>query len=292
MSTLVENIQKVKNAHAALKDAISAKGIAVPESTKLTDMPALIEQIPSGGASEPTNKRAVFAYETETNIVVPNVMVVDMMAMINLGYCFYKCSNLTTLTLPDGFGQNATIISYCFYYCVRLTTLTLPDGFGQRSIQIGECFYNCSNLTTLTLPDGFGQNAININECFWNCSNLTTLTLPDGFGQKATSIKYCFSNCSNLTTLTLPDGFGQKATTLTNCFSRCSNLTTITGNPNFKVSLKLSECTNLTHDSIMVVINGLQTVTSTQTLTLGSTNLSKITNEEKKIATDKGWTLA
>ena len=42
----------------------------------------------------------------------------------------------------------------------------------------------------------------------------------------------------------------------------------------------------------MVVINGLQTVTSSQALTLGSTNLAKLTDAEKKVATDKGWTLA
>ena len=69
-------------------------------------------------------------------------------------------------------------------------------------------------------------------------------------------------------------------------------LTDITGNPNFKVSLNLSYCENLTYDSLMVVINGLQTITETQTLTLGSTNLAKLTEEEKQIATDKGWTLA
>ena len=50
MSTLVENVEKVKNAHAALKTAIAAKGVAVPEGTKLTDMPALVEQIPSAPA--------------------------------------------------------------------------------------------------------------------------------------------------------------------------------------------------------------------------------------------------
>ena len=49
---------------------------------------------------------------------------------------------------------------------------------------------------------------------------------------------------------------------------------------------------DLTHDSIMVVINGLQTVTTTQRLALGSKNLAKLTEAEKKIATDKGWTLA
>ena len=94
-----------------------------------------------------------------------------------------------------------------------------------------------------------------------------------------------------MTTLHLPAGFGQNATNFNHCFRNCAALTTITGNPNFKTSLNLS-LPNLTHDSLMVVINGLQTVTSTQTLTLGSTNLAKLTDAEKKIATDKGWTLA
>lgn len=40
-------------------------------------------------------------------------------------------------------------------------------------------------------------------------------------------------------------------------------MTNITGNPNFKASLNLSSCKLLTHDSLMVIINGLQTVTTT-----------------------------
>lgn len=91
----------------------------------------------------------------------------------------------------------------------------------------------------------------------------------------------------------LPEGFGQKAVRLVaNVFAQCRNLTNITGNPKFKASLKLSDSTKLTHDSLMVIINGLQTVTTTQKLTLGETNLAKLTDAEKKIATDKGWTLA
>lgn len=75
-------------------------------------------------------------------------------------------------------------------------------------------------------------------------------------------------------------------------FKDCSALTNITGNPNFKETLDLSPCQNLTHDSLMVVINGLQTVELPRKLTLGTTNLEKLMDEEKKIATDKGWTLA
>ena len=211
MSTLIENVSKVTAAHAALKTAIAAKGVAVPDGTKLTDMPALVEQISTEPV--PTNPRAVFAYDSSTSIVVPKLVVVDV--------------------------TDATDLSYSFSYC---------------------------SLTSLTLPAGFGQNALYAQSCFNGCTSLTSLSLPAGFGQKALN--------------------------LSGCFTKCTALKTITGNPNFKISFSLSDSTELTHDSIMVVINGLQTVTSTQTLTLGSTNLDKLTDAEKKIATDKGWTLA
>ena len=51
--------------------------------------------------------------------------------------------NLTSLTLPAGFGQNATDISYCFMTLGNLTSLTLPDGFGQNATDISYCFSYC-----------------------------------------------------------------------------------------------------------------------------------------------------
>ena len=187
MSTLIENVAKVEAAHAALKDAIAAKGVTVPEGTKLTGMPALVAQIQT--TPEQTNVRACFAADDLAgSLVVPKTMVVDMLTTTNLRYFFYNCRAMTSLVLPTGFGQNAT---------------------------------------------------------------------------------------NN-----------------TNCFHNCSALTDITGNPNFKASLNLSTSPRMTHDSLMVVINGLQTVPTAQTLTLGTTNLAKLTDEERKVATDKGWTLA
>ena len=58
-----------------------------------------------------------------------------------------------------------------------------------------------------------------------------------------------------------------------------------------KVSFSLS-ATKLEHDALVVVLNNLGTVTSTQTLTLGATKLALLSDEEKAIATNKGWTLA
>ena len=290
MSTLVENVQKVKNAHAALKTAIAAKGVAVPEGTKLTDMPALVEQISTEPV--PTNARACFAGDVAvSSLVVPRMMVVDMMAIDNLKYFFYA-NNMTSLTLPEGFGKSTTTLQDCFNGCSKLTSLTLPAGFGQNATRLDNTLRACYSLRHLELPAGFGSNAPYLGACFFDNINLPSLELPAGFGQKATNVDHCFRFCRSMTSLTLPAGFGQNATSTTYCFDGCNALETIIGNPNFKVSIDFKSCKKLTHDSLMVVINGLQTVTSAQTLTLGSENLAKLTEADKKIATDKGWTLA
>ena len=280
----------MKNAHAALKTAIAAKGVDVPDGTKLTDMPALVEQISTEPV--PTNARACFAGDVAVrSLVVPRMMVVDMTAIDNLKFFFYS-NNMTSLTLPEGFGESTTTFQDCFNGCIHLVSLTLPAGFGQNATNLISTFRSCYNLRNLELPAGFGQKATYVGACFFDNGNLPSLVLPAGFGQKAMNVDHCFRFCKKMTSLTLPAGFGQNATSTTYCFDGCTALETITGNPNFKVSFDLSPCKKLTHDSIMVVINGLQTVTTTQKLTLGTTNLAKLTDEEKKIATDKGWTLA
>ena len=49
---------------------------------------------------------------------------------------------------------------------------------------------------------------------------------------------------------------------------------------------------NLSKESIMNIINCLCETTETLTLTLGSTNMAKLTEAEIAIATNKGWTVA
>ena len=61
---------------------------------------------------------------------------------------------------------------------------------------------------------------------------------------------------------------------------------------NLKIDLDLSPCTALTKESLLNVFNEAADVTSSpKTLTLGTTNLNKLTDDEKAIATNKGWVL-
>lgn len=61
---------------------------------------------------------------------------------------------------------------------------------------------------------------------------------------------------------------------------------------NISKSFNLTNDNQLSHDSLLRIINNLITVSTTQTLTIGTYNLSKLTDAEKAIATGKGWTLA
>ena len=81
-------------------------------------------------------------------------------------------------------------------------------------------------------------------------------------------------------------------------FDSCSALTnlTVTGTitVNATNALKLSDSSKLTVESLLNVLNALKDNTggTTYNIQLGSTNLKKLTDEQKAIATNKNYTLS
>ena len=77
-------------------------------------------------------------------------------------------------------------------------------------------------------------------------------------------------------------------------FYGCTALEDVRLGQDWNMSLRLDVSNNLTVDSIVAMFNSLKDLTGTtaKTLTLGSTNLAKLTDEQKAIATNKNWTLA
>ena len=61
---------------------------------------------------------------------------------------------------------------------------------------------------------------------------------------------------------------------------------------NIKADFTISS-TKLQHDALVELINnGLSAITNTRTLAMGSTKLALLSDSEKQVALDKGWTLA
>lgn len=97
-----------------------------------------------------------------------------------------------------------------------------------------------------------------------------------------------FYNCQKLTSI--PELDASNVTSFSRAFYNCKNLKEfhMTG---MKVSFDIQQSTLLTREALVEILNNLATVTRTQKLTIGPTNLAKLTDEDKAIATNKGWTL-
>ena len=82
---------------------------------------------------------------------------------------------------------------------------------------------------------------------------------------------------------------------LTNAFNNCPNLKNIIIEGVIGDTISFGNSLLLTHDSLMSIISALKDfsgTSTTMTCTLGTTNLAKLTDAEKAIATEKGWSLA
>ena len=99
-----------------------------------------------------------------------------------------------------------------------------------------------------------------------------------------------FSDCRSLTTV--PSFDTVNVTDMDYMFDNCSALEQI-HMININANLRINSSTKFTREALLEIIGNLKAQTSgTKTLTMGATNLAKLTEADKKIATDKGWTLA
>ena len=147
-------------------------------------------------------------------------------------------------------------------------------------------FHSCVNLTNVVIP-----NTIKIikSGVFTNCINLTTVTIPNSMTRIGA---YAFNQCTSLTTVTIPNSVRFIGGYM---FNGCTNLTNVTLGNNFSCDkLDLSASTRYSVDTLIAMLTALadRSEQSAYTLTLGATNLAKLSDAQKAIATDKNWTLA
>ena len=170
---------------------------------------------------------------------------------------FANCSKLTNITLS---GNVTSIGNRVFYACSNLNSISIPNSV----ISIGDqAFRDCSNLKSITIPNSVTSIG---NWAFQACSNLKSITIPNSVTSIGNS---ALERCPNLVEVAIAQGFN------------CNNLV-------------LSASPLYTRETILQWLNALadRTGQTAYKLTIGKTNLAKLTEEDIAIATAKNWTLA
>lgn len=234
----------------------------------------------------------------------------------NIGeYAFAYCKKIKNITI-DKYDSSRKYGSYCFAYCNSLTNDDIrrivdnvysmsPYLFrgctGITDIEVARVwrgmFEDCTNLTRAIIKDT-GATGDTGSDVFRGCTKLQEVQLAPTTKKIGSQIFY---NCSALKTVYLPSTITEDTNScLTStsssyyAFYGCTALEDVQLGTDWNMSLRLNVSNNLTVDSMVAMFNSLKDLTgdTAKTLTLGSTNLAKLTDEQKAIATNKNWTLA
>ena len=174
-------------------------------------------------------------------------------------------------------------------YANKIETIK-SGGWDTSCITNFKSFFSLNkNITSEDLTGLNTSNGTNFNQMFKDCKSLTTIPQLDT--SSGDDFSLMFLGCTSLKTIELTSFISSY-----NMFSNCQALENLTVTGTITVNdsnLDLSSSPLLTVDSLMSVINALadNTGKTTYTVTLGSTNLAKLTDEQKQIAINKNYTL-
>lgn len=196
-------------------------------------------------------------------------------------YAFSNCDSLSEITIP----QSVTRIGhYAFAYTYSLSELELPSNL----TYLGNYAFRTSGIRSIVIP---GSIQTVPYQCFAD-SRLEEVTLEHG----VTSIGTDAFSCSGLRKAFLPNTLGDYTNQIFSSSNRLNHIILENGyNSTLNASrLGIGQITSDYVDWLVDMLEALadRTGQTPKTLTLGSSNLSRLTAEQKAIATNKNWNLA
>lgn len=188
--------------------------------------------------------------------------------------------------------STATTMYQMFLRCEAMTSINERAFNTENITNMGEVFNSCYALTSLDLSSWKTSKVTGMSAMFQYCIGLVNLSLSGWDISKVRVFTSFFADCYKLETLNLDGWDFSNAISFSSMFTRCNNLTNVIGTiKGIKANLDLSS-SPLSNDSAMVFINGLETVTTSKTITFKDSTYNTLTDEQINIATSKGWTIS
>ena len=188
--TIVDQINRLNNAKAAIKQSIKNKGVAVSDEAKLDEYPALIDKIQTGsggGGADPI-------YENIWNAITVN----------NTDYHeLFSNSNMSELDLSTLDTSNVTTMAFMFNNCNSLSYLNISNFNTGNVMAMNQMFYCCYLLNYLEISSWDVCNVTDMNSMFQDCG-LYSLDLSGWYNTyNVQDMSYMFSGCGSLSELNL-----------------------------------------------------------------------------------------
>lgn len=265
-ATTGESYTNLTEAHQALKKGYGQGGFPYIDTSKMTSFEYFhnegknVELINKWDTSNAT----IFMYMFNNCPLDGYVIDINTSQAENCEYMFYGQYNTTDVQLKNKLDMsNCTNCGHIFFN--RPITEFPLENTGKVTM-FREAFHGCR----------FTEAELDLTSC--------------------TDIRNGFNNCSLLVTLTLRNTQNLPSSYWASCFTGCLALTNLSVDALNIVSntLDFSACKNLTVESLVNILNALSDntgVSTTYTVKLGATNLAKLSDEQKQIATNKNISL-
>lgn len=210
---------------------------------------------------------------------------------------FYDCGYLSNLNVNFN-TSSVTTMQYVFSMLPRLTSIDLSGWDTSKVWDMRYMFYESSKLNAINGITNWNTSAVTTTaQMFAYCGSNLSLNLSGWSVSKVTDFNHMFYY-SGLISVNISNWRFKDSANVNSMFGYCNNLTTIITNENTvlpdveRLSLGLEENTsNVTAESFANLFRALPTSTHNGTFTIGTENLAKLSDDQKAIATSKGWTL-
>ena len=233
--SVANQIRRIKNAKAAIKEAIQNKGVAVSDDVKLDEYPIFIEKISTGGGDNneymlpdffeqklKSERGAQYlfinmaVYEADTELID----TIENLDMSNFAYydgMFYNFNNPTgsaSLSAPAGVIKEldltkwknmgkAMIYSYSnmFFRC-HLDYLNVSGlDFTRIASTINFSMFECTYIKEINMSNCNVSTLKNFYRLCYQANCLVTINMTGCDTSKATNMNYMFGDCPKLETI-------------------------------------------------------------------------------------------
>ena len=189
----------------------------------------------------------------------------------------YAYSNYNGSVVKKLNTSNVTSMNYMFYASNKIDSIDVNGWDTSNVTSMNNMFYQCG-IESIDLSSWDTSKVTNMDRMFYSNHNLESIGYMNCIS--VAKDKYPIYNYSASATIKNLGGFYMR-----NSWVNTQGLT---------------NCTGLTVESLVNVLNALYDFTGNGEtpnsnegkLALGATNLAKLTDEQKAIATNKGWTLS